>query len=159
MLRLMIRRTTPFRRSLLRASCCEVALRSCSTVPKASASAGSGRTEPLEQSATPEQAEQQPAAVAAGSAGPNDGAAAASNSSSGNGLGASGSGIVLQAQEEENLPPLAFEPGVVGAAQKGVSAVVIAFGAAALGACMWGASQALFPSATRYALRAAWQLQ
>jgi len=57
-------------------------------------------------------------------------------------------GLVLQSQDEENLPPLAFEPGVVGAAQKGVSAVVIAFGAAALGACAWGASQALFPSAT-----------
>lgn len=34
------------------------------------------------------------------------------------------SGLVLQ-DEEENLPPLAFEPGVVGAAQKGVSASMI----------------------------------
>lgn len=59
--------------------------------------------------------------------------------------------LVLQ-NEEESLPPLAFEPGIVGVAQKGVSAVVIAFGLAALGACMWGASQALFPSATRYAI-------
>lgn len=64
------------------------------------------------------------------------------------GLGSQG-GLVLKPEEEENLPPLAFEPGVAGAAQKGVSAIVIAFGAAALGACAWGASQALFPSANR----------
>jgi len=57
-------------------------------------------------------------------------------------------GLMLQSHEEDNLPPLAFEPGVAGAAQKGISAIVIAFGAAALGACAWGASQALFPSAT-----------
>mmetsp|Transcript_36597 Transcript_36597/g.60618 ORF Transcript_36597/g.60618 Transcript_36597/m.60618 type:complete len:274 (+) Transcript_36597:85-906(+) len=54
----------------------------------------------------------------------------------------------LALQEEDNLPPLAFEPGVVGAAQKGISAVVIAFGAAAFGAIAWGMSQALFPSAS-----------
>ena len=48
---------------------------------------------------------------------------------------------------EENLPPLAFEPGVVGAAQKGVSAVVIIAGGIAFAGCVWGISQALFPSA------------
>ena len=54
----------------------------------------------------------------------------------------------LALQQEEELPPVAFEPGVVGAAQKGVSAVVIAFGAVAFGACAWGISQALFPGPT-----------
>ena len=57
-------------------------------------------------------------------------------------------GLAVYNEDEENLPPLKFEPGVVGAAQKGVSAVVIAFGACAFGACFWGVSQALFPSAT-----------
>ena len=38
-------------------------------------------------------------------------------------------GLAVYNEDEENLPPLKFEPGVVGAAQKGVSAVVIAFGA------------------------------
>ncbi len=61
---------------------------------------------------------------------------------------ASGGGLAIQDHEGENLPPLAFEPGVAGAAQKGVSAVVIAFGAAAFGACAWGISLALFPSAS-----------
>uniref|UniRef100_A0A7S0PZ63 Mitochondrial import inner membrane translocase subunit Tim21 n=1 Tax=Coccolithus braarudii TaxID=221442 RepID=A0A7S0PZ63_9EUKA len=55
-------------------------------------------------------------------------------------------GLAVQEDDEDNLPPLAFEPGVAGAAQKGVSAVVIAFGAAAFGACAWGISEALFPS-------------
>ena len=58
-----------------------------------------------------------------------------------------GKGLVLD-DDEENLPPLQFEPGVAGAAQKGVSAIVIAFGAAAFGACAWGISGALFPAAT-----------
>ena len=58
-----------------------------------------------------------------------------------------GKGLVLE-DDEENLPPLQFEPGVAGAAQKGVSAIVIAFGAVAFGACAWGISAALFPSAT-----------
>ena len=58
-----------------------------------------------------------------------------------------GKGLVLE-DDEENLPPLQFEPGVAGAAQKGVSAIVIAFGAVAFGACAWGISGALFPSAT-----------
>lgn len=53
----------------------------------------------------------------------------------------------LALQDEDNLPPVAFEPGVVGAAQKGVSAIVIAFGAAAFSAIAWGVSVALFPSA------------
>ena len=57
-------------------------------------------------------------------------------------------GIALQEHEGENLPPLEFEPGVAGAAQKGVSAVVIAFGAAAFGAIAYGAYVALFPGAT-----------
>jgi import inner membrane translocase subunit TIM21 len=56
--------------------------------------------------------------------------------------------LTLQDHEGENLPPLAFEPGIAGAAQKGVSAIVIAFGAAAFGACMYGISLALFPSAS-----------
>ena len=56
--------------------------------------------------------------------------------------------LTLQEHEGENLPPLQFEPGVAGAAQKGVSAVVIAFGAVAFGACTWGISLALFPSAS-----------
>uniref|UniRef100_A0A7S0NXL2 Mitochondrial import inner membrane translocase subunit Tim21 n=1 Tax=Calcidiscus leptoporus TaxID=127549 RepID=A0A7S0NXL2_9EUKA len=55
--------------------------------------------------------------------------------------------LAVQEDDEDNLPPLAFEPGVVGAAQKGVSAIVIAFGAAAFAACAWGVSEALFPSA------------
>ena len=58
-----------------------------------------------------------------------------------------GKGLVMD-DDEENLPPLQFEPGVAGAAQKGVSAIVIAFGAVAFGACAWGISGALFPSAT-----------
>ena len=58
-----------------------------------------------------------------------------------------GKGLALD-DDDENLPPLAFEPGVAGAAQKGVSAVVIVFGAIAFGACAWGISTALFPSAT-----------
>ena len=53
----------------------------------------------------------------------------------------------LREMDDENLPPLEWEPGVAGAAQKGVSAVVIAFGAAAFGACAYGAYLALFPSA------------
>jgi hypothetical protein len=57
-------------------------------------------------------------------------------------------GLTLQDHDGENLPPLQFEPGVAGAAQKGVSAIVIAFGAAAFGACAYGISFALFPSAT-----------
>ena len=57
-------------------------------------------------------------------------------------------GIVLQDHEGENLPPLEFEPGVAGAAQKGVSAVVIAFGAAAFAGIAWGAYMALFPGAS-----------
>jgi hypothetical protein len=57
-------------------------------------------------------------------------------------------GLVLQEHEGENLPPLEFEPGVAGAAQKGVSAVVIAFGAAAFAGIAWGAYMALFPGAT-----------
>jgi hypothetical protein len=59
-----------------------------------------------------------------------------------------GGGLALQEHEGENLPPLAFEPGVAGAAQKGVSAIVIAFGAAAFAAISWGAYVALFPGAT-----------
>ena len=57
-------------------------------------------------------------------------------------------GVALQEEMGENLPPLEFEPGVAGAAQKGVSAVVIAFGAAAFAGIAWGAYMALFPSAT-----------
>jgi len=45
-------------------------------------------------------------------------------------------------------PPLQFEPGIAGAAQKGVSAIVIAFGAAAFGAIIWGVKIALFPGAS-----------
>lgn len=56
--------------------------------------------------------------------------------------------LALQDHEGESLPPLAFEPGVAGAAQKGVSAIVIAFGAVAFGACAWGISLALFPGAS-----------
>ena len=56
--------------------------------------------------------------------------------------------LTLQDHEGDNLPPLAFEPGIAGAAQKGVSAIVIVFGAAAFGACAYGISLALFPSAT-----------
>lgn len=56
--------------------------------------------------------------------------------------------ITLSDHEGDNLPPLQFEPGVAGAAQKGVSAIVIVFGAAAFGACAYGISLALFPSAT-----------
>ena len=55
---------------------------------------------------------------------------------------------IVNDDDEENLPPMQFEPGVAGAAQKGMSAIVIAFGAAAFGAIAWGASQALFPSAS-----------
>ena len=55
---------------------------------------------------------------------------------------------MLQDHEGENLPPLEFEPGVAGAAQKGVSAVVIAFGAAAFAGIAWGAYMALFPGAS-----------
>ena len=58
-----------------------------------------------------------------------------------------GKGLALE-DDEKDLPPLAFEPGVAGAAQKGVSAIVIVFGAAAFGACAWGISTALFPSAS-----------
>lgn len=58
-----------------------------------------------------------------------------------------GKGLALD-DDDANLPPLAFEPGVAGAAQKGVSAIVIVFGAAAFGACAWGIGSALFPSAT-----------
>lgn len=60
----------------------------------------------------------------------------------------SGGGSALMEHEGENLPPLEFEPGVAGVAQKGVSAVVIAIGALAFGAIAWGTSQALFPGAS-----------
>jgi hypothetical protein len=62
--------------------------------------------------------------------------------------GSGGGGLAIQDHEGANLPPLAFEPGVAGAAQKGVSAIVIAFGAVAFGACAWGISLALFPGAS-----------
>ena len=85
------------------------------------------------------------AAAAAASPAPSD-------EQAGGGAGGAGGGdrsdLTLQEHEGENLPPLAFEPGVAGAAQKGVSAIVIAFGAAALGAIGWGASEAFFPSAS-----------
>ena len=62
--------------------------------------------------------------------------------------GMAGGGSALMEHEGENLPPLEFEPGAAGVAQKGVSAVVIAFGAAAFGAIAWGTYQALFPGAS-----------
>jgi len=62
--------------------------------------------------------------------------------------GAQSGGYALQEHEGETLPPLEFEPGVAGVAQKGVSAVVIAFGAAAFGAIAWGTYMALFPGPT-----------
>lgn len=57
-------------------------------------------------------------------------------------------GLAVYNEDEDNLPPLKYEEGPVGAAQKGVSAIVIAFGAVAFGACAWGVSQALFPGAS-----------
>jgi len=57
-------------------------------------------------------------------------------------------GLAVYNEDEENLPPLKYEEGPVGAAQKGVSAIIVAFGAVAFGACVWGVSQALFPSAS-----------
>jgi import inner membrane translocase subunit TIM21 len=72
---------------------------------------------------------------------------AMSTAPGGGGGGGQRTDLTLQDHEGENLPPLAFEPGIAGAAQKGVSAIVIAFGAVAFGAIAWGASQALFPSA------------
>ena len=62
--------------------------------------------------------------------------------------GIAGGGHALMEHEGENLPPLEFEPGAAGVAQKGVSAIVIAFGAAALGAIAWGTYIALFPGAS-----------
>ena len=62
--------------------------------------------------------------------------------------GGQSGGLALQDHEGENLPPLEFEPGVAGVAQKGVSAIVIAFGAVAFAGIAWGASVALFPGAT-----------
>jgi hypothetical protein len=41
-----------------------------------------------------------------------------------------------------------WEPGVTGTVQKGLSAIVIAFGAAAFGVCAFGAYWALFPGAS-----------
>lgn len=41
-----------------------------------------------------------------------------------------------------------WEPGVAGTVQKGLSAVIIAFGAAAFGVCAFGAYWALFPGAS-----------
>jgi len=76
-----------------------------------------------------------------------DGVAAMTSSESSGGAGSTGA-LALQDHEGENLPPLQFEPGVAGAAQKGMSVVVIAFGAVAFGACAWGISLALFPSAS-----------
>eukprot|EP00965_Chrysotila_dentata_P081373 2687105-Pleurochrysis_carterae.AAC.3 len=66
----------------------------------------------------------------------------------GKGEKAPGGLTVHDDESEENLPPLAFEPGAAGVAQKGISAVIIAFGAVAFGACAWGISEALFPSAS-----------
>ena len=56
--------------------------------------------------------------------------------------------LTLLDHEGDNLPPLEFEPGVVGTAQKGVSLLVAVFGAAAFAACAYGLSLALFPSPT-----------
>ena len=93
-----------------------------------------------------------------GAAPPSDGAAAAPppppSDDAGNAIAASApadggqsGGLALQDHEGENLPPLEFEPGVAGVAQKGMSAVVIAFGAVAFAGIAWGASVALFPGA------------
>ena len=125
------------RRSLRQNPFPQLSLRACSNASKARPSAAAS------ESAAPSE---QPAAGSTGPAEQRD--AAAPSGVNASGPSSDGRGLVLQA-EEESLPPLAFEPGIAGAAQKGVSAVVIAFGAAALGACLWGASQALFPSATR----------
>lgn len=57
-------------------------------------------------------------------------------------------GLAVYNEDDENLPPLKFEEGAVGAAQKGGSAIIIIFGAVAFGACVWGISQALFPGAS-----------
>lgn len=56
------------------------------------------------------------------------------------------SALTLSDDDEEPAPPpMEWEPGVTGTVQKGLSAVVIAFGAAAFGVCALGAYWALFP--------------
>jgi len=142
---MMLRVASLARRPTLRQSGLrDLALRACSTASKS----GTGTPE------RPPPSDEQPAATTSNKTDATSSAAAPPPPPepevfpSTGPMSSQGRGLVLQPEEEENLPPLAFEPGVVGAAQKGVSAVVIAFGAAALGACVWGASQALFPSAT-----------
>ncbi|KAL3932879.1 MAG: hypothetical protein SGPRY_000528, partial [Prymnesium sp.] len=113
-----------------------VPLRQCSTAtppshPNKSDPASKPPSEPRSQPDTSAEASVQ--ASAAGPADtsthdPSSGAArgetaAATNAAGFSPGGSDGrSGLVLQEQEEDNLPPLAFEPGVAGAAQKGVSA-------------------------------------
>ena len=113
------------------------ALRHC-TVP----AAGSDKPASTEETGAKADAAKAEADAAKADAGPTGLATTSSGYDSG-----PGKGLVLE-DDEENLPPLQFEPGVAGAAQKGVSAIVIAFGAVAFGACAWGISAALFPSAT-----------
>ena len=113
------------------------ALRHC-TVP----AAGSDKPASTEETGAKAGAAKAEADAAKADAGPTGLATTSSGHDSG-----PGKGLVLE-DDEENLPPLQFEPGVAGAAQKGVSAIVIAFGAVAFGACAWGISAALFPSAT-----------
>lgn len=55
------------------------------------------------------------------------------------------SALTISDEEESAPPPMEWEPGVAGTVQKGFSAIIIAFGAAAFGACALGAYWALFP--------------
>ncbi|KAG8463978.1 hypothetical protein KFE25_000146 [Diacronema lutheri] len=78
------------------------------------------------------------------------GAAAAGAGSPPGGAGAppsdgNRSALTLSEEEDGAPPPMEWEPGVAGTVQKGLSAVIIAFGAAAFGVCALGAYWALFP--------------
>ncbi|KAJ1634075.1 hypothetical protein T492DRAFT_976295 [Pavlovales sp. CCMP2436] len=58
---------------------------------------------------------------------------------------AKSSALSLSDEEDDAPPPMEWEPGMAGTVQKGLSAVLIAFGAAAFGVCAFGAYWALFP--------------
>lgn len=81
-------------------------------------------------------------------AGPKSDEASSRVASSSASASASRSAITITEDEDAAPPPMEWEPGVAGTVQKGLSAVVIAFGAAAFGICAFGAYLAFFPSNT-----------
>lgn len=73
---------------------------------------------------------------------PSSAAQAAPLSGSAGSPDAKGSSLVMSEEDEGAPPPMEWEPGVTGTVQKGLSAIVIAFGAVAFGVCAAGAYMA-----------------